>query len=293
MVRTQSGILAPVAPCVRHLFFILSSGRDCRSSLRTLGDFADGNQTVVGLGQSLVNALGAQVAGLKTFPCYTGAGVDVPSTPAAMWLCLRGDDRGEILHRARAIEQAMSPSFHLLRAVDCFQYGSGRDLTGYEDGTENPKGEAALAAAAVAGCGPGLDGASFVAVQKWIHDLNRFESMPTKEQDESIGRRRTDNQELTDAPPSAHVKRTAQESFQPAAFVLRRSMPWATENEAGLMFVAFGKSFDAFEAQLRRMAGKEDGITDAIFKFTRPVSGGYFWCPPIDNGRLDWRALGL
>ena len=44
----------------------------------------------------------------------------------------------------------------------------------------------------------------------------------------------------------------------------------------GLNFVAFGKSFDAFEAQLKRMVGAEDGITDGLFKFTRPVMGQLF-----------------
>jgi len=57
--------------------------------------------------------------------------------------------------------------------------------------------------------------------------------------------------------------------------------------------VAFGKDFSAFEAQLKRMVGAEDGIIDALFKFTTPVSGAYFWCPPILDGRLDLRAIGL
>ena len=68
-------------------------------------------------------------------------------------------------------------------------------------------------------------------------------------------------------------------------------MPWTDAQSAGLMFVAFGKSFDAFEAQLRRMTGADDKIVDALFKFTRPVSGAYFWCPPVKNGKLDLRAL--
>jgi putative iron-dependent peroxidase len=63
------------------------------------------------------------------------------------------------------------------------------------------------------------------------------------------------------------------------------------------MFVAFGKSFDAFEAQMRRMAGQEDGITDALFRISRPVSGAFFWCPPVREdargGRLDLRQIGL
>jgi putative iron-dependent peroxidase len=59
------------------------------------------------------------------------------------------------------------------------------------------------------------------------------------------------------------------------------------------MFVAFGASFDAFEAQLARMVGAEDGITDALFKVSRPTSGAYFWCPPMRGRRVDLSALGL
>jgi len=118
--------------------------------------------------------------------------------------------------------------------------------------------------------------------------------MTQHEQDATFGRRREDNEEMDDAPPSAHVKRTAQESFDPEAFVLRRSMPWAEGARAGLVFVAFGRAFDAFEAQMRRMVGEEDAVTDALFRFTRPLTGAYFWCPPLAvDGRLDLRALGL
>jgi putative iron-dependent peroxidase len=41
------------------------------------------------------------------------------------------------------------------------------------------------------------------------------------------------------------------------------------------------------------MVGKEDGVTDALFRFTRPITGGYFWCPPVKDERLDLSALGL
>jgi putative iron-dependent peroxidase len=89
------------------------------------------------------------------------------------------------------------------------------------------------------------------------------------------------------------VKRTAQESCDPEAFVVRRSMPWSDETGEGLVFVSFGKSLDAFEARLRRMTGQEDGIIDGLFRFTRPVSGSYFWCPPVTDGQLYLTALGL
>ena len=59
----------------------------------------------------------------------------------------------------------------------------------------------------------------------------------------------------------------------------------------GLLFTAFGATFDAFEAQFRRMLGVEDGISDALFKFTRPLTGAYFWCPPVKGKKLDLSAL--
>lgn len=293
MSQAQKGILAPVPKQARYLSFTIMLEKDPAESLRNLSKLADGDKTVVGLGQSLVRALSREVSGLDVFPTYTRAGIDVPSTSAALWCWLRGDDRGELVHRSRAIVQSVAPALQLQHTIDGFRYKSGFDLSGYEDGTENPKGAAALKAAVSAGKGAGLDGGSFVAVQQWVHNLDTFETMPAHKQDHTIGRRKRDNKELGNAPAFAHVKRTAQESFNPAAFILRRSMPWADAHQAGLVFVAFGNSFDAFDALLRRMVGAEDGIVDALFTFTRPISGSYFWCPPMKNGRLDFRALGL
>ena len=70
-------------------------------------------------------------------------------------------------------------------------------------------------------------------------------------------------------------------------------MAWAAGQDGGLMFVAFGRTLDAFEAQMRRMAGLDDGMVDALFGISQPVSGAYLWCPPVEAGRLDWSALNL
>jgi len=222
---------------------------------------------------------------------WLGVMAFVVLTAAALWLWLRGTDRGELLHRSRALCQSVSDAFRLQQAVDAFLYGTGLDLSGYEDGTENPRGQDAIDAAIVSDGGTGLAGSSFVAVQQWQHDLDRWSRFAPVEQDNIIGRRREDNEEIGDAPASAHVKRTSRESFDPPAFMLRRSMPFAEQTGGGLMFVAFGRSLDPFEATLRRMAGIEDGIADALFRFTRPVTGSYFWCPPVRHGKLDLRAL--
>ena len=71
--------------------------------------------------------------------------------------------------------------------MDGFKYdgdeeNDGKDLTGYEDGTETPKGEDAIKAAF------DESGCSFVAVQQWQHNLDHFESLPQQEQDHIIGK---------------------------------------------------------------------------------------------------------
>ena len=293
MAEIQPGILESIPRLAKYLTFALQPGGDARQGLSALRDLADGRQTVIGIGESLALELEGRIEGLRAFPTHVGKGFEVPSTPAALWCWLRGDDRGELLHRMRSMETTLAPAFALQQGIDAFQYGASLDLTGYEDGTENPTGDDASQVATVSGKGEGMDGSSFVAVQQWVHDLDRFQSFSASQQDEIIGRRKSDNEEMDDAPLSAHVKRTAQESFKPEAFVLRRSMPWSDDRHSGLVFVSFGNSFEPFEALLNRMTGLEDGISDALFRFTRPLTGSYFWCPPIHQGHPDLRLLGV
>ncbi|NQV54841.1 MAG: Dyp-type peroxidase [Rhodospirillales bacterium] len=293
MNTPQSGILAPVPGHARYLEFGAVPDADPVPVLRALASRQADDELVVGIGPGLVGGLGRSIEGLRPLPSLSGPGCDIPSTQADLWCWVRGSDRGRIFHAAHAVELMLEPAFRCDRMVDGFKYDRGLDLTGYEDGTENPEGDKALKAAIVDGGGPGLDGSSFVATQKWVHDLDYFAALPQDERDNIIGRRISDNEELADAPASAHVKRTEQESFDPAAFVLRRSMPWADSCGEGLMFVAFGKSFDAFEVQLRRMTGQEDNVVDGMFRFSRPVSGSYFWCPPVSDGHLVLSAIGI
>jgi putative iron-dependent peroxidase len=67
-------------------------------------------------------------------------------------------------------------------------------------------------------------------------------------------------------------------------------MPWAVGEQAGLQFVAFGKSLDTYETLLRHMLGLDDGIVDGLFRFSRPLTGGYYWCPPCAGGGLNLAA---
>lgn len=290
-MKHQFGIIDEIPVLARYQYFRLKPGADPRASLSALAEIAVDNDIVVGLGQSLLMALNANIDGMHKMPEFMGKGIEIPTTPHALWCWIRGTDRGDLLHKARTVRQLLADAFDIDHTTDAFKYDKCRDLTGYEDGTENPQGDDGLAAALLASDQDELDGSSFVAVQTWVHDLDKFQAMSHTEQNHTFGRDQESNEELDDAPESAHVKRTAQEDFEPEAFVVRRSMPWANESKEGLVFVAFGKSFNAFEALLNRMIGADDGIIDGLFSFTRPISGSYFWCPPVKDGQLNLAAV--
>ena len=287
---SQPHILNPVEACGRSLTFRLVPEADLQAALRRLQQGFRLQWGVVGIGDAIPQALGRRIRGLRPFPSITGPAVSIPSTQQALWAMLYGPDRGVVFDAAESLRALAAPDFVQSDAMDTFVYRGGRDLTGYEDGTENPRGDAAERAAVVTS-EPDPAGSSFVAVQRWVHDLELFRKHTPEERDKFIGRFIETNEEMEDAPSSAHVKRSAQESYDPAAFMVRRSMPWAGAFERGLEFVAYGESLDRFERVLRRMAGLDDGIVDALFNFSRPVTGGYYWCPPAAGDRLDLSSL--
>lgn len=294
MANFQAGILAEVPRFGRYVFFDLNRAANAAQIHQALGTLAPKTRqldVVVGIGLQAAQAVGYGVAGLREFESLrTTSKVVIPSHPAALLLWLRGENNQALVQLEKKLTEQLKNAFSLRESVAAFRHTIGkdktaRDLTGFEDGTENPHGAAAHAAAFLQSDDPVMNDSSFLAIQRWQHDWHAFGSMTAHQKDHAIGRRQSDNQELEDAPESAHVRRTAQEDFEPEAFVLRRSMPWRSEElgakKSGLIFAAFGKSFDAFEAQMRRMAGLDDGVVDGLFQFSRPLSTAYFWCPPV------------
>jgi porphyrinogen peroxidase len=283
--NAQPAILAERPPVGRTLLFRIAPQSDVCAALRRLREGLSLDCGTIGIGEPLVLALGKTIDGLRTFPAMSGPACSVPSTQEALCFMLRGPDRGIVFDLTQTIFDLLGDAFLLVDSNDTFTYHGGRDLTRFEDGTENPKGDDAAEAALRE------DGSSFLAVQRWVHDLARFRDLDEEDREMLIGRRAESNEEIEDAPPSAHIKRTEQESFDPPLFMLRKSMPWANATQEGLEFVAHVNSLDVFETMMRKMVGHDDGIVDGLFTFSRPVTGGYYWCPPVQDERLDLREL--
>jgi putative iron-dependent peroxidase len=159
-----------------------------------------------------------------------------------------------------------------------------RDLTGFIDGSANPMTHEAPEAALIPDGQPGAGGAH-VLVMRWIHDLDAFEQLPTREQERVIGRSKPSSIEMTGEalPPDAHIARV--QITDPAGEELpiyRRSVPYGTVAEHGLYFVAFSADRSRFDHMLARMFGTDaDGIHDRITDFSRPVTGSFYFAPSL------------
>src|SRR5262245_25732203 len=105
----QPAILAPVPALARYLAFRLNPGVDPRGALSSLAGTVNGLDVLLGIGRTTISRLGVAIEGLHDTPGFEGALEPIPSHPRALWLWLRGDDRGELLHRGDKLSALLEP----------------------------------------------------------------------------------------------------------------------------------------------------------------------------------------
>jgi putative iron-dependent peroxidase len=165
-----------------------------------------------------------------------------------------------------------------------FRYFDDRDLLGFVDGTENPRGEAALDAALVAGEDPEFAGGSYVIIQKYLHDMSGWNSLSTEEQERIMGRKKLSDIELDDAvkPSSAHNALTTVVENGKEVKILRDNMPFGKpgHGEFGTYFIGYSRSPQTIEQMLENMfIGRPPGNYDRLLDFSRAVTGSLFFAP--------------
>jgi putative iron-dependent peroxidase len=165
-----------------------------------------------------------------------------------------------------------------------FRFFDERDLLGFVDGTENPRGEAALDAALVGAEDPAFAGGSYVIIQKYLHDLSRWNALSTEEQERIIGRKKLSDIELSDAakPSSAHNALTTIVENGNELKILRDNMPFgnAGRGEFGTYFIGYCRTPRTTEQMLQNMfVGRPPGNYDRLLDFSRAVTGSLFFAP--------------
>jgi putative iron-dependent peroxidase len=92
--------------------------------------------------------------------------------------------------------------------------------------------------------------------------------------------RRVDSRELVDRPETSLVARTDQDDF---GQIFRRNTAFGSVREHGTTFVGFSAEQRYLAVMLESMAGLTNGVRDELTRYSRPVTGAYYFVPSLDD----------
>ncbi len=217
------------------------------------------------------------------------------STPGDIFFHIRANRMDLCFELAAQIMDSIGNVVSIADEVHGFRYFDDRDVMGFVDGTENPRGEAARDAAIVGNEDARFTGGSYVIVQKYLHDLKAWNALPVEMQERIIGRRKLSDSELRDAdkPAYAHNALTNIEENGRQIQILRDNMPFGRpgHGEFGTYFIGYSRTPRITETMLENMfIGNPAGNYDRLLDFSHPVTGSLFFVPTatfLDNVTPD------
>ncbi|KRX62003.1 Sodium-dependent phosphate transport protein 2A, partial [Trichinella sp. T9] len=210
---------------------------------------------------------------------------DIPNTGGDIFVHAKCDTKSNLFDFAWRVVELLRPYVKAFSDVYGFSYHGNRDLSGFVDGTENPKDEEIEEVAVDKNTG-----GSYCLTQRWIHNLTFIASASTKRMENIIGRTRNFNLELKNKSAFSHLARMtsgAEYKSKKPFQIYRQSLPYGTiSDEAGLFFIAFANSTINFDYMLDRLVGnKGDNLFDHLMLFSRCVSSNYWYFPMIKKLR--------
>jgi putative iron-dependent peroxidase len=205
-------------------------------------------------------------------------GFVMPATQHDAVLWVSGSAYDVVFDVARTAIAALAELAAVAEETSSWPYRHDRDLTGFIDGSENPDLIDAPQLVLVPEGDPGAGG-TILLLQKWLHDAGAWEGLTDAEQEQVIGRTKPDSIELDPKPADSHVASTDQDRF---GKIFRRNMPFGTVSEHGTMFVGFSAEQRPLVSMLESMAGVGGGAPDALTRFTKPLSGAYYFVPATE-----------
>jgi porphyrinogen peroxidase len=295
---TPQAIVAPLTRAAIFLVVTVGPGAESVAAVRTLcGDLAallravgfrdlEGRLScVMAFGSEAWDRLFAAPRPRELHPFREIRGRHhAPATAGDILLHIRAVRMDLCFELATLIMSRLGAAVAAVDEVHGFNYFDDRDLIGFVDGTENPIGEAALDATLIGAEDAGFAGGSYVIVQKYLHDLKKWNALPVEQQEKIVGRTKLTDVELDDAakPTYAHNVLTTIVEDGEQLEILRDNMPFGDvgKGEFGTYFIGYARSPHRIEQMLENMfVGKPPGNYDRLLDFSRAVTGTLFFAP--------------
>ncbi|MHB8190756.1 MAG: Dyp-type peroxidase [Ferrimicrobium sp.] len=294
-------VLAPLSETALFLVLTVNAGAesDVRNLLsdltgltRSVGFRAPdaGLSGIAGVGSALWNRLdiGTPPAFLHPFNHIVGTQHNAPSTPGDLLFHIKAKQMDVCFELAKELMDRLANKVTVVDETHGFRYFELRDLLGFVDGTENPAGRSAREVALVGDEDPNFAGGSYVIVQKYLHNLTKWNSLPIEDQERIVGRTKLSNIELGDdlMPANSHVAlNTIVDDSGEEHQILRYNMPFGALGTAefGTYFIGYARDPAVTEQMLHNMfIGKPPGSYDRILDYSTAVTGGLFFVPSVD-----------
>jgi putative iron-dependent peroxidase len=231
---------------------------------------------------------GPRPAELHPFVAIDGPRHHAPSTPGDLLFHIRAESMDVCFELATKIVESMGEAITVVDEVHGFKFFDNRDLMGFVDGTENPDGPIARSATQIGDEDPDFAGGCYVHVQKYIHDMDAWNSLSTEEQERVIGRTKLDDIELDDAvkPANSHVALNVITDDEGNELkIVRHNMPFGEigRGEFGTYYIGYSRTPTVTERMLDNMfIGDPPGNTDRILDFSTALTGTLFFTPIVD-----------
>jgi porphyrinogen peroxidase len=256
-------------------------------------DVEAGLTCIIGFGSDAWDKLfgSPRPAELHSFREIRSGGRHAVSTPGDILFHIRAKRADLCFELATQIMDQIGDTVSVADEVHGFRYFDDRDVIGFVDGTENPRGAAVQEAAIVGYEDPAFAGGSYVIVQKYLHDMKGWNALPVETQERIIGRKKLSDIELNGAekPPYAHNALTVIEENGKELKILRDNMPFGRpgHGEFGTYFIGYSRTPRITETMLQNMfVGRPPGNYDRLLDFSKAVTGSLFFAPSstfLDN----------
>jgi porphyrinogen peroxidase len=286
--RAAIFLVAVINPGVENRATVRSFCPDLGPLLRAVGfrDLEGSLSCVLGLGSDAWDRLFGppRPAELHSFREIRAETRHAISTPGDLLFHIRAKRMDLCFELETQILATIGNAITPVDEVYGFRYFDDRDLVGFVDGTENPRGDEAIEAVLVGPEDPAFAGGSYVIVQKYLHDLDGWNRLSTEAQERIIGRKKLSDIELDDSvkPTSAHNALTTIVERGKEIKILRDNMPFgrAAQGEFGTYFIGYSRSPRTIEQMLENMfIGRPPGNYDRLLDFSRAVTGNLFFAP--------------
>mgnify|MGYP001007641145 CR=1 FL=1 len=264
----------------------------CRSSLEALAKLKtrfpeDILGMTIAFGSDAWKAFGHAEEGseIKPFPVM-GNGL-APSTQHDIYIHIQACRQKAAYALAQSVFAAFGDSISIATEEHGLRLYEDRGLDGFVDGTENPQGDENVRNVAIIPEGRPDAGGSYVLLQKYLHDLKKWDAVPVAEQEASVGRSKEANEEFSKDVrlPDSHLGRVNLKENGVGLKIVRRSLPFGKiSGEHGLQFIAYCATLHNIDEQLKFMFGEKDGKIDLLLKHMSTAKrSAYYYAPSVER----------